>query len=89
MSRTSPAQADAYPQLHRGFAWQVPARFNIANVCCRRWAGDAAHARRVAVRWEREGGEHGVLRYGELGAEADRLAHALLELGVRPGDRVV
>ena len=28
----------AYTDLYRGFAWQIPAQFNIAQVCCRRWA---------------------------------------------------
>ena len=29
---------DHYAALHGGFRWQVPAQFNIAEVCCRRWA---------------------------------------------------
>ncbi len=81
-------RADAYPMLHQGLHWQVPARFNIAEVCCRRWAARRGHAHRPAVRWETEDGLAGVLTYGALQAAADRLGSALLGLGVRPGDRV-
>ena len=36
---------DRYDELHAGFRWQVPARFNIAEVCCTRWARADARAR--------------------------------------------
>ena len=29
---------DRYDELHAGFRWHVPERFNIADVCCSRWA---------------------------------------------------
>ena len=29
---------DHYAAMHGGFRWPVPASFNIAQVCCRRWA---------------------------------------------------
>ena len=29
---------DHYAGLHQSFAWQVPEYFNMAEVCCRRWA---------------------------------------------------
>ncbi|MDO8420417.1 MAG: AMP-binding protein [Rubrivivax sp.] len=84
----APAVVDAYPQLHGDFRWQVPERFNIAAVCCRRWARRASSARRVAIAWEHEDGRGGTLSYGALQAQADRLSHALVRLGVRRGDRV-
>ena len=80
--------SDGWPALHQGFRWQVPARFNIAQVCCRRWADDPRHARRTAVRWEAEDGSAGRLSYGQLQAAADRLSLALRACGVQPGDRV-
>ena len=52
---------DAYDQLHTGFRWQVPERFNIAQVCCGRWARQPRTARRVAVAWEHEDGRAGTL----------------------------
>ena len=81
-------RADAHDALHRGFRWQVPRHFNIAQVCSRRWAQDPQTAARVAVAWEHEDGRHGALSYGDLQAQADRLSHALVRLGVQRGDRV-
>ena len=79
---------DAYTRLHADFRWHVPERFNIAQVCCTRWAARAATARRVAIVWDNEEGMGGQLSYGALQAQADRLSHALRRLGVQPGDRV-
>lgn len=47
---------DQYETLYREFRWQVPARFNIAEVCCRRWAADAG---RIAVHYEDDQGHTG------------------------------
>ena len=65
---------DHHAELHAGFRWHVPARFNIAEVCCARWAkrtpgataivtdrGPTARAQRCT--------------YGELQAQANRLAN--------------
>ena len=79
---------DAYAQLHRDFVWRVPKRFNIAQVCCTRWAQSPDSAARTAVAWQHENGAHGELSYATLQAQADQLSHALWRRGVRPGDRV-
>ena len=79
---------DTHAQLHRGFVWRVPKRFNIAQVCCTRWAQNPDSATRTAVAWQHEDGAHGELSYAALQAQADQLSHTLLRLGVRPGDRV-
>jgi acetyl-CoA synthetase len=84
---TADAAADAHGLLHGGFRWQVPARFNIAQVCCTRWARDGA-GRRSAIVWEHEDGRGGRLSYARLQAQADRLSHALRARGVQRGDRV-
>ena len=78
---------DAHAVLHGAFRWQVPARFNIAQVCCTRWAHGPG-ARRTAIAWEHEDGRRGRLSYARLQADADRLSHALQRLGVQRGDRV-
>ncbi len=79
---------DRHAAMHADFRWQVPARFNMAQVCCARWARQPATARRVAVAWEREDGRRGRLTYAQLQAQADRLSHGLRRLGVQRGDVV-
>jgi acetyl-CoA synthetase len=76
---------DRYRERYESFRWQVPARFNIAHVACRRWAADPA---RVALHWEDETGETRTRTFRELQGESDRLANALTGLGVARGDRV-
>ena len=78
---------DNHERLHANVHWQVPAQFNMAEVCCARWARGSTAAR-VAVAWEHEDGRSGTLSYRELQRSADRLSHALRRLGVKRGDRV-
>jgi acetyl-CoA synthetase len=75
-------QRDRHAALHGTFAWQVPARFNIAAVCCARWARKTPAA--VAVRWEHEDGRTATYTYRELQAAANRLSNALRHAGCRP-----
>jgi acetyl-CoA synthetase len=77
---------DRHAYWHAGFRWKVPARFNIAEACCARWAREQPQA--VAIRAEREDGSLTLHRYAELQSAANRLAHALRRLGVKPGERV-
>lgn len=39
----------SYSRLHSGFGWEVPAQFNIAQVCCERWAKRADATENIAV----------------------------------------
>ena len=80
------ADADRYAALHASFRWHVPERFNIAEVCCTRWARDTPEA--VAIRWEHEDGREAAFTYGQLQRDANRLSNALKRLGVQRGDRV-
>jgi acetyl-CoA synthetase len=76
---------DNYLELHGSFGWQVPQHFNIAQVCCGRWAQRQGAGERVAIR------AHGVgttLSYAQLQHEANLLSNLLVALGVRRGDRV-
>lgn len=77
---------DHYAALHAGFRWQVPAHFNLAEVCATRWARERPDA--VAIRYEHEDGRAARFTYGDLQANANRLANALRRLGVQRGDRV-
>ncbi len=84
--RLRPDPGDGYAALHAGFRWSVPVQFNIAQVCCARWARDTPNA--IAIRSEHEGGRTATHTYAELQLEANRLSHALRRLGVARGDRV-
>ncbi|MES2990119.1 MAG: AMP-binding protein [Pseudomonadota bacterium] len=77
---------DRYAELHREFRWHVPARFNIAEACCARWARDTPQA--IAIRHEHEDGRQASCTYRDLQREANRLSNALKRLGVARGDRV-
>lgn len=79
---------DNYEALHRQFHWAVPAQFNIAEVCCRRWAQAPDAGRRIAVRADGPGQSPRTHSYAELQQQANRLSHALAGLGVGRGDRV-
>jgi acetyl-CoA synthetase len=70
---------DQYQSLYDDFVWDVPTRFNIAEVCCRRWASDPE---RIALLCDDESGDHSALTYQELHDEAKRLSNALRYLGV-------
>ena len=78
--------ADRYAEVHAGFRWHVPERFNLAEVCCARWARTRPDA--IAIRYQCDRGERRDFSYAELAAQAARLAAALQERGVARGDRV-
>ncbi|MEO8808418.1 MAG: AMP-binding protein, partial [Burkholderiaceae bacterium] len=77
---------DDYAALHAGFRWHVPEQFNLAAVCCARWARDTPEA--IAIRYEHENGSTSTHSYADLHHSANRLASALRRLGVARGDRV-
>jgi len=74
--------------------WSLPhARFfvggtlNVTDTCLDRHLATGARTR-AAIVWEGEPGETRTLTYFELHREVVRLSAALLDLGVKPGDRV-
>ncbi|WP_412103143.1 acyl-CoA synthetase [Polaromonas sp. SM01] len=81
---------DTYAALHQGFRWQVDDHFNIAEVCCSRWARQGAPGapKRIAIRGHQSGARGTFYTYFELQREADALSHVLAGLGVKRGDRV-
>jgi acetyl-CoA synthetase len=88
-------QADHYHTLYRNFRWQVPEFFNIADVCCQRWAQQPDATKRVAVYAHsvsvigKNGNPKAVsLSYAALFAQANQLSQVLTRLGVQRGDRV-
>ncbi|MEO7887989.1 MAG: AMP-binding protein [Polaromonas sp.] len=83
---------DLYAALHACFRWQLNTHFNIAEVCCSRWAraeGAAPGAiKRIAVRAHQPGAATIFYTYSQLQKEADALSHVLAQQGVQRGDRV-
>ena len=77
-----------YDALHRGFGWSVPERFNMAEVCSRRWAADPDRRLGVAVVATAPDCPDQTHTYADLQAAANRLSNALVRLGVQRGDRV-
>ncbi|MFM8576108.1 MAG: AMP-binding protein, partial [Limnohabitans sp.] len=81
--------ADHYAALHRGFGWEVPAFFNMAEACCRRWTARSETAQQIAIAEHVPG--RGLGRswsFAQLQDAADRLSRVLEAQGVRAGDRV-
>ena len=79
---------DGYAALHAQFGWHVERHFNMAQVCCGRWAAAPDAARRVALREHRPGQGPRCYTYAQLQQAANRLSQVLKGLGVQPGDRV-
>jgi acetyl-CoA synthetase len=79
---------DQYQALYDSFRWLVPTQFNIAEVCCHRWAESGLDARRIAIYYEDEAGNREVWTYGRLAEAANQLANGLVRMGVGKGDRV-
>ena len=83
-----PSVPDNYLQLHRGFQWLVPENFNIAQVCCARWAALPDATKKIAIQAMVTGGGTTFHTYAELQQQANRLSNVLAVLGVGRGDRV-
>ncbi|MBM4050724.1 MAG: acyl-CoA synthetase, partial [Planctomycetes bacterium] len=71
--------------IYRRFRWDVPEYFNMADVVCDRHAHDRS---RVALYYEDESGREEKFTFAEIQQKANRLANALLGLGIGRGDRV-
>jgi acetyl-CoA synthetase len=78
----------AYARIHGAFTWSVPEHFNIAEVCCARWATRTDATKNIAIRSYSTGAEGIFYTYAELQAQANQLSQALAALGVARGDRV-
>jgi acetyl-CoA synthetase len=81
-------QVDHYDPLHNEFRWLVPEHFNMAEVCCGRWARAPGATKKVAVHASSAGAVATFHTYFELQQQANQLSQALRALGVARGDRV-
>ena len=79
---------DNHAAVHADFGWRVPPVFNMAQVCCARWAQAPGAKTRIAVRAHGLPTGQDTLSYAQLQQRANRLSNLLAELGVRRGDRV-
>jgi acetyl-CoA synthetase len=77
---------ESYGALIRDFRWEIPERFNIGRAVADDWA--AREPERLALEQFSSDGHHDRLTYGALRDRSNQLAHALVSLGVKPGDRV-
>lgn len=75
-----------YGEARQAFRWRIPARYNIGEDVCDRWA--ARDPDRVAILYESDAGGKAIFTYGALRDASNRLANALGDFGVRRGDRV-
>ena len=89
---TAHPASDHYDSLYRHFRWQVPEFFNMADVCCRRWAQLPGATKKIAACAHSVGlysqNASETLSYQQLFKQACQLSHVLTRLGVQRGDRV-
>jgi len=67
--------------------WFTGGSLNVAYNCVDRHV-EAGHGDQVAYYWEGEPGDARTITYADLKREVSKAANALVELGVRKGDRV-
>ena len=67
--------------------WFVGGKLNVAYNCIDRHVEDG-HGEQVAYHWEGEPGDTRSITYAQLKDEVCKAANALIELGVKTGDRV-
>jgi acetyl-CoA synthetase len=68
--------------------WFVGGELNVAYNCVDRHV-ESGHGEQVAIHWEGEPGDTRTITYAQLQKDVAQAAHALIELGVRAGDRVM
>jgi acetyl-CoA synthetase len=74
-----------YEDLVARFRWNIPAVFNIAAVCCDRWADGSG---RIALIHETAGGALERITFDTLRAVSARFGNVLKSHGIAAGDRV-
>lgn len=79
-----PPIGDAVPAAR----WFLGGKLNVAANCVDRHVG-AGRGDKVALHFEGEPGDRVSVTYADLQRRVSRAANALVDLGIRPGDRVV
>ena len=78
-------ETNSYEKLYRDFRWDIPARFNIAQACCDRYADGSG---RLALIYVDEDGTAKRTSFDELRSYCGRFANVLKADGLVRGDRV-
>lgn len=78
-------RTDSYEAVVTGFAWRIPARYNIGVDACDKWADGSA---RLALIYERRDGSVQRYSFDELKALSNRLANSFARYGVARGECV-
>src|SRR4051812_17889887 len=76
----------AYDDLRSAFRWNVPEHYNFAVDTVGAWAADPA---RLAMLHLDVDGRDRSITFAEFAQRSDRLASALRQRGIGPGDRVL
>jgi acetyl-CoA synthetase len=80
-----PTDCDSYDDAMRGFAWHVPARYNIAHGVCDKWADGS---QRLALIVEHADRTQSRYTFDDLHRLSVRFGNALAARGVTRGERV-
>jgi acetyl-CoA synthetase len=62
-------------------------QYNIGHICTRQQC-DSGNGEKTALRWVSSSGERAEYTYRDLEKLSNRVANALLTLGIKPGDRI-
>ena len=74
-----------YQEIYDNFKWDIPARYNIANDVCDRWADGSG---RIALAYEDDNKEVTSYTFDEVQTYANKLANTFVSWGFSVGDRV-
>ncbi|MBV5277096.1 AMP-binding protein, partial [bacterium] len=69
------ALPEVYARLQDGFNWQVPEHFNMAQVCCTRWATQPNATENIAINTYQTGTTGTFYTYFQLQRDANRLSN--------------
>ncbi|TCS95974.1 AMP-binding protein [Hazenella coriacea] len=68
--------------------WFIDGKLNVSANCLDRFVQDPSSRHRLALIWEGDNGETRKYTYRDLWLEVNRFAQGLVQLGVKPGDRI-
>lgn len=74
-----------FDRIYRSFSWRIPHSYNVAYDICDK---HSYNTNKIALYYESEDGKEANYTFSSLKQLSNRLANALIGLGVRRGDRV-